>query len=101
MKRIKHKRLPPQKPVREIGEAKLDVLLEGRAAIYQFYRGPRVERLRAKMGLSVRNFAMWLGMSDSSVYAWRNGRTPSHLSQRALFQLENFFYPGEGKKGLF
>lgn len=95
----KFKRLPPQKPVKEIGTHKLGNLMEGRSAIYKTYGPTKVERLRAKMGLSVRNFAAWLGMSESSIYAWRNGRIPSHLSQRALYQLEKFFFPGQNEAG--
>ena len=91
-----------------VDERRLERLLEDRSRIYGRWRGREIEALRRKLGLRVADFANWVGVASSTIYQWEGGkkvsrrpRTPSDLAQRALHQLEQFFFPRRGRKEIF
>jgi DNA-binding transcriptional regulator YiaG len=92
----------PSKPVVSLDQKKLEFLDENREAIYERYESNWIYRLRNELGLSVKNYAHWIGCSTTSIYAWQKGRTPSKLARRAIYQMEHYFFPNRfGRKDIF
>ena len=59
------------------------------------YDAATIKKLRAKLGISQRDFALWLNVSLNTVKAWEQDvRNPSHSALRLLEVFEKGSYRG-------